>query len=154
MARLPALSKCIATISLGGSLPEKLQAAAAVGFDGVELCAHDLLTFPGGAHEIRDIADGVGIAIVCLRPVWEPGSATQTHAGALTDRAARLCDLAQVLGTGMLGIQAEIHRAATDDPARIAAQLVELAERAARHGLRIGFEALPWARHVRRWQQA
>src|SRR5215211_7630462 len=78
-ARMPALSKCIATISLGGSLPEKLQAAASVGFDGVKLCAHDLLTFPGGAHEVRDIADGVGLAIVCLRPIWEPSPATRTR---------------------------------------------------------------------------
>ncbi len=39
--------KSIATVSLSGTLPEKLEAAAAAGFDGVELFEHDLLTFDG-----------------------------------------------------------------------------------------------------------
>jgi len=36
--------RSIATVSLAGTLPEKLEAAASVGFDGVELFDNDLLT--------------------------------------------------------------------------------------------------------------
>ena len=41
------LRKCIATVALSGSLPDKLEAAATVGFDGVEIMEADLLTFDG-----------------------------------------------------------------------------------------------------------
>ena len=44
--------------------------------------------------------------------------------------------------------------AALDDPARAAADLHEMAERAARRGLRVGYEALAWGRHVKRWREA
>ena len=37
--------RSIATVSLAGNLPEKLEAAASVGFNGVELFENDLLTF-------------------------------------------------------------------------------------------------------------
>ena len=37
--------KCIATVALSGTLPDKLEAAAAVGFDGVEIMESDLLSF-------------------------------------------------------------------------------------------------------------
>jgi 4-hydroxyphenylpyruvate dioxygenase len=43
--------------------------------------------------------------------------------------------------------------APTDD-ARIAAQLFELSERAARRNLRIGYEALAWGRHVSHYEHA
>jgi 4-hydroxyphenylpyruvate dioxygenase len=36
--------RSIATVPLAGTLPEKLEAAASVGFDGVELFDNDLLT--------------------------------------------------------------------------------------------------------------
>ena len=44
-AKSPPLLKSIATVSLSGGLPEKLEAAAAVGFDAVEMFENDLLTF-------------------------------------------------------------------------------------------------------------
>ncbi|MCY1219888.1 Xylose isomerase-like TIM barrel [compost metagenome] len=47
-----------------------------------------------------------------------------------------------------------VQDAALDDPARAAADLHALADVAARRGLRLGYEALAWGRHVRRWRQA
>jgi 4-hydroxyphenylpyruvate dioxygenase len=49
----PPLAKSIATVSLSGTLPEKLEAAAAIGFDGVELFENDLLTFDGSPEDVR-----------------------------------------------------------------------------------------------------
>ena len=68
MSPLPALPKSIATVSLSGTLPEKLEAAAAIGFDGVEIFENDLLTYDGSPEDVRAIADGLGLAITIFQP--------------------------------------------------------------------------------------
>ena len=47
------LRKCIATVALSGTLRDKLEACAAVGFDGVEIMEADLLTFDGSPADVR-----------------------------------------------------------------------------------------------------
>ena len=47
------MKRSIATVSLSGTLPEKLEAAAAAGFDGVELFENDLLYHSGSPQDIR-----------------------------------------------------------------------------------------------------
>ncbi|MDE8342864.1 MAG: 3-keto-5-aminohexanoate cleavage protein, partial [Acidocella sp.] len=58
-----ALPKSIATVSLSGALPDKLEAAARAGFDGVEIFDADLLTFDGTPADIRCIASDLGLEI-------------------------------------------------------------------------------------------
>jgi hypothetical protein len=41
------MQRSIATVSLSGTLPEKLEAIAAAGFDGVEIFENDLLYYDG-----------------------------------------------------------------------------------------------------------
>ena len=53
----PPLAKSIATVSLAGTLADKLETAAAIGFDGVEIFENDLLTFNGAPHEVRSNPD-------------------------------------------------------------------------------------------------
>jgi 4-hydroxyphenylpyruvate dioxygenase len=60
----------------------------------------------------------------------------------------------QALGTDLVLVCSNIHPSAIDDDSRAAADLAEMAERAERRGLRIGYEALAWGRHVNRWRQA
>src|SRR3954468_4018719 len=62
------LAKSIATVSLSGTLPEKLEAAAAIGFDGVEIFENDLLTYDGSPGEIRRIAERLGLANTAYQP--------------------------------------------------------------------------------------
>src|SRR5208283_6086415 len=62
------LPRSIATVSLGGTLPEKLDAAATIGFDAVEIFENDLLTFDGSPADVRRIAEDLGIAIVLYQP--------------------------------------------------------------------------------------
>ncbi|MGI4954196.1 MAG: hypothetical protein ACRYGM_20525, partial [Janthinobacterium lividum] len=54
------LRKCIATVCLSGTLAEKLEAAAAAGFDGVEIFEADLLAFGGSPADVRSICEGLG----------------------------------------------------------------------------------------------
>ena len=45
--------KSIATVSLSGALDAKLWAIADAGFEGVEICENDLLSYPGFGARCR-----------------------------------------------------------------------------------------------------
>jgi 4-hydroxyphenylpyruvate dioxygenase len=146
--------KSIATVSLSGTLPEKLDTAAAIGFDGVEIFENDLLTFDGSPQDVRRIADGLGLAIYCFQPFRDFEAMPAPARSRNLDRAERKFDVAQALGTDLVLVCSNVQPAAIDDDARAAADLAEMAERAARRGLRVGYEALAWGRHVSRWSHA
>ena len=63
------------------------------------------------------------------------------------DRAERKFDTMQALGTELMLVCSNTQPATTAEPERAAADLREMAERAAARGLRVGFEALAWGRH-------
>jgi 4-hydroxyphenylpyruvate dioxygenase len=146
--------RSIATVSLSGTLPEKLEAAAAAGFDGVELFENDLLTFDGTPAEARRIAEGLGLAVTLFQPFRDFEAMPEPQRRRNLERAERKFDLMQALGADLVLVCSNTSPAALDDPARAAADLAEMAGRAARRGLRVGYEALAWGRHVRRWRDA
>jgi len=47
--------RSIATVSLSGTLDEKLRAIAVAGFQAVEIFENDLLSFPGRAAQAREV---------------------------------------------------------------------------------------------------
>lgn len=151
--RAPRL-RSIATVSLSGTLPEKLEAAAAIGFDGVEIFENDLLTFDGTPADIRRIAADLGLAITIFQPFRDFEAMPEPQRRRNLDRAEKKFDVMQALGTDLLLVCSNIQPATIDDPVRAAADLREMAERAAKRGLRISYEALAWGRHVNRWRQA
>ena len=151
MAHLP---RSIATVSLSGTLPEKLDAAATVGFDAVEIFENDLLTYDGSPAEVRRIAEDLGIAIVLYQPFRDFEAMPDPQCARNLDRAERKFDIMQALGTDLVLVCSNTLPAAIDDDARAAADLAEMATRAAARGLRVGYEALAWGRHVNRWRHA
>ena len=60
--------RSIATVSLGGTLLEKLNAIAAAGFDGVEIFENDLLYFDGSPRDVKRIAADLGLSILLFQP--------------------------------------------------------------------------------------
>jgi 4-hydroxyphenylpyruvate dioxygenase len=69
-------------------------------------------------------------------------------------RAERKFDLMQELGTDLLLVCSNVSPDSLGGIDRAAADLRELGERAARRGLRIGFEALAWGRHINDYRDA
>ena len=124
------MAKSIATVSLSGTLPEKLEAAAAIGFDGVEIFENDLLTFDGSPEDVRTIADGLGWPSRCFQPFRDFEAMPEPQRTRNLDRAERKFDVMQALGTDLVLVCSNIHPAAIDDDARAAADLAEMAERA------------------------
>ncbi len=148
------LRKCIATVALSGTLPDKLEAAAAVGFDGVEIMESDLLTFDGSPADVRHICEDLGLVIDLYQPFRDFEAMPEPQRARNIDRAERKFDVMQALGTDLTLVCSNTQAAAISDDSRAAADLAEMAERAARRGLRVGYEALSWARHVTRWGHA
>ncbi len=146
--------KCIATVALSGTLRDKLEACAAVGFDGVEIMEADLLTFEGTPADVRRHCDDLGLTIYIYQPFRDFEAMPDPQRVRNLDRAERKFDIMQALGTDLVLVCSNTQAAAIDDDSRAAADLAEMAERAAKRGLRVGYEALSWARHVNRWGHA
>ena len=60
--------RSIATVSLGGTLVEKLTAIAAAGFDGVEIFENDPLYFDGSPADVNRLARDLGLRILLFQP--------------------------------------------------------------------------------------
>jgi len=148
------LRKCIATVALSGNLADKMEAAARIGFDGVEVMEADLLAFEGSPADVRRIAEGFGITIDLYQPFRDFEANGNPQLVRNLDRVERKFDIMQALGTDLLLVCSNTKATALDDDARAAADLHAMAERAARRGLRVGFEALSWGTHIRLWRHA
>ena len=148
------MQRSIATVCLSGSLPDKLESAAAAGFDGVEIFEQDLLAYEGSPAEAGRMAADLGLAITIFQPFRDFEAMPEQARTRNLDRAERKFDTMQALGTDLVLVCSNVQPATIDDPARAAADLREMAERAAKRGLRVGFEALAWGRHTNRWRQA
>ncbi len=148
------LRKAIATVALSGTLADKLEAAAMVGFDAVEVMEADLLGFDGTPSDLRAMAEDLGIGLDLYQPFRDFEAMPEPQRARNMDRAERKFDVMQELGSELVLVCSNTQPATLDDNARAAADLREMAERAAKRGLRVGYEALSWGKHVRRWRQA
>src|SRR5277367_2255662 len=144
----------IATVSLSGSLEEKLTAAAAARFDAVEIFEADLLYFSGSPREVRDLAADLGLQIALFQPFRDFEGVPDDALRRNLERAERKFDVMQALGAPLMLVCSNVGEHTLDDDARAAAQLHALAERAARRGVRVGYEALAWGRRVKTFGHA
>ena len=147
------MQRSIATVSLSGTLPEKLEAIAAAGFDGVEIFENDLLYYAGSPREVRQLCRDLGLAITLFQPFRDFEGCRRERLQKNLDRAERKFDLMQELGTDLVLVCSNVQADALGDEQLLVDDLCLLAERAGQRGLRIGYEALAWGRHVNTYQQ-
>lgn len=147
------MQRSIATVSLSGTLPEKLEAIAAAGFDGVEIFENDLLYYDGSPRDVRRMCADLGIAITLFQPFRDFEGCRRDRLPRNLERAERKFDLMQELGTDLVLVCSNVAADSLGDEAILVDDLRLLAERAAARGLRIGYEALAWGRHVHTYQQ-
>jgi 4-hydroxyphenylpyruvate dioxygenase len=145
------MRKCIATVSLSGTLGDKLDAIAAARFDAIEVFENDLMYFRGSPRDFARMAADRGLGIDLYQPFREFEGVGDEQFRRNLDRAERKFDVMEALGAPMMLVCSNVSPLAIDDDARAAAQLHELAERAARRNLRIGYEALAWGAQVNRY---
>lgn len=138
----------IATVSISGDFQEKLASIAAAGFDGLEIFENDFLAHDGGPREVGQMIRDAGLEITLFQPFRDFEGMPEPHRSRAFDRAERKFDVMQELGTDLMLICSNTSQASLGGIDRAAADLRELGERAARRGLRVGYEALAWGRHV------
>ncbi|PDT30785.1 hypothetical protein CO660_05445 [Rhizobium sp. L9] len=140
------MKRSIATVTMTGTLPEKLRAASAAGFGGIELCEADI-----GEISLRDIASMAmdwGLQIDVLQPFRNfEGISSFQHERNL-DQADRIFDRMNELGAARMLVCSNTQEQALRDDRLSASQLRDLAGKAAKHGLKVGFEALSWGTHI------
>ncbi len=138
----------IATVTLSGELPDKLEAIARAGFDGVEIFENDFLAFDGSPADVGKMASDLGLKITLFQPFRDFEGMPDALRSRTFDRAERKFDVMQELGTDMVLVCSNVSQAALGGIDRAAADFHELGERAARRGLKVGYEALAWGRYV------
>jgi 4-hydroxyphenylpyruvate dioxygenase len=150
----PAMKYSIATVSVSGTLDKKLQAIAAAGFDAVEIFESDFISFDGSASDVAKICRDLGLSICAFQPFRDFEGMPEPQRTQNFRRAERKFDLMHKLGTDLLLICSNVSPASLGGIDRAAEDLRELGERASSQGLRVGFEALAWGRHVNDYRDA
>src|ERR1700675_1533942 len=136
--------RSIATVSLSGTLDEKLRAIAAAGFDAVEIFENDFLSFSGSPRDVGQLCRDLGLEICAFQPFRDFEGMDEPQRARKFARAERKFDLMGELGTDLLLICSTVSPAAQGGIDRAAADFRALGERAAARSLRVGFEALAW----------
>lgn len=144
----------IATVSLSGSLDEKLGAIAAAKFDAVEIFENDLLSFGGTPTDVGRILQEHKLGVATLQPFRDFEGMPEPQRARGFARAERKFDIMQELGCDLLMICSNCAPDSIGGIDRAAADLRALAERAQARGMRIAFEALAWGRHVNDYRDA
>jgi 4-hydroxyphenylpyruvate dioxygenase len=144
----------IATVSLSGSLTEKLHACAAAGFDGVELFEPDLIANDHSPEEIRALARRLGLSLDLYQPLRDiEGVDEDTFADNLR-RAGATFATAQRLGIDTVLVCSNVATATVDSDEISADQLRRLGDLARQYDVKVAFEALAWGRFVDDYRRA
>lgn len=138
----------IATVSISGDFLEKLSAIAAGGFDGIEIFENDFLAFDGSPRDVGRMVRDKGLQITLFQPFRDFEGMPEPQRARVFDRAERKFDVMQELGTDLMLICSNVSPLALGGIDRAAADFHELGERAAKRGLRVGYEALAWGKHI------
>src|SRR5947209_6317196 len=146
--------RSIATVSIGGALDEKLRAIATAGFDAVEIFENDFTCYDGSAREVASMCSDLGLKICALQPFRDFERMPGPLRAQVFRRIEKKFDLMQELGTDLLLVCSNVSPASLGGIDRAAADFRELGERARSRGLRVGYEALAWGRHVADYRDA
>lgn len=148
------LRTCIATVSLGGTLAEKLDAAAAAGFDAVELLDADLRDSPLSPAQVAARCAGLGLAIELYQPFRRAEGVGAAEFGDVLTRFRGELDVMGELGASSILVVSNTDPDADPDTDLSVRQLTALADAAAGRGMSVTYEALAWGTHIGRFSEA
>ncbi|MFC8683507.1 bifunctional sugar phosphate isomerase/epimerase/4-hydroxyphenylpyruvate dioxygenase family protein [Microbacterium ureisolvens] len=144
----------IATVCLSGTLDEKLAAASAAGFDGVEIFEPDLVASPLSPEHIRARAEELGLTLDLYQPFRDFEGVGPELLEQNLRRAAAKFALMNRLGIQTMLLCSNVASARSGDEQLAAAQLRQLGDLAQRFGVRVAYEALAWGRFVDGYETA
>ena len=146
--------RAIATVCLSGTLEDKLAAAAAAGFDGIEVFEPDLIASPWRPRELAARCADLGLSIDLYQPFRDLDSTDPETFARNLRRADHKFDVMAELGVDTVLVCSSVSDDAVAGTDQLAGQLATVAGRAGDRGLRIAYEALAWGRHVSTWDRS
>jgi sugar phosphate isomerase/epimerase len=142
------------TITLAGTLEQKLAGIRAAGFRQVMLSARDLTSHEGGVAAAVDAVKRSGLRVTGFQVLRDfEGLSGHLHAYKL-DVAKAMLQMCHAVGAKVLLVCSSTSVHATSDAQTIADDLAKLAMLAVPLGIRVAYEALSWGRHVNEYPQA
>ena len=148
------MQRSIATVSISGTLVEKLTAIQAAAFEGVEIFENDLLYFDGSPADVRRIAEDLGLKIMLFQPFRDFDGVSAERLERNLDRAKRKFDVMHELGTDRILVCSNVSPDTIGDDSLMTDQLGALARAAEAAGVIAGYEALAWGKHVKTYRHA
>jgi len=147
-------ARSIATVSLSGTLDEKLRAIATAGFEEVEIFEADLLSFNGSPRDVSDLCGELNLNICAFQPFRDFEGMPEPQRSRNYARAERKFALMHELRTDLMLICSNISPASQGGIDRAAADFRDLGDLAAKHNIKVGYEALAWGAHVNDYRDA
>ncbi|MES2070134.1 MAG: sugar phosphate isomerase/epimerase [Pseudomonadota bacterium] len=142
------------SITLAGPLESKLSASKAAGFSQIMLWAKDLAGHPGGLDQAVRLVRASGIRVTGIQVMRDyEGLSGALHEYKL-DIAKNMLQVCKAVGAPLLMVCSSTSSHASGDLALIAQHLAKLATLAVPLGVRVGYEALSWGRHVNQYTQS
>jgi 4-hydroxyphenylpyruvate dioxygenase len=138
----------IATVSIAGDFATKLEAIAAAGFDGIEIFEQDFLASDLSPQVAGQMVRDHGLEVLLFQPFRDFEGLPDPLRDRAFRRARHKFSLMNALGTDLMLICSSVHPQALGGIDRAAADLAALGDVAAEYGVRVGYEALAWGRHV------
>lgn len=142
------------SITLAGSLEAKLLASRAAGFSQIMLWAKDLAGYPGGIDEAARVVRASGLRVTGLQVMRDFEGLSGTLHEYKLDIARQLLKVCKAVGAPLLLVCSSTSSHASAEPALLARHLAKLATLAVPLGVRIGYEALSWGRHINQYEQS
>jgi sugar phosphate isomerase/epimerase len=136
------------TISLAGTLQQKLAAIEGAGFSQVMLMARDLVGHAEGIEDAVRIVKASGLRVTGFQVLRDfEGLSGHLHEYKI-DVAKAMLEMCHAVGAKVLLACSSTSTHASSDPETLARDLRKLAMLALPQGIRIAYEGLSWGRHV------
>lgn len=148
------MRRTIATVSISGTLEEKLSAISAAKFDGIELFDNDLVASALSPTQVSARCADLGLSIELFQPIRDLEGLSPAGFADARRRLERKLDIMEQLGVTMALVCANATPGAIDDLDLSAEQMHAMGDVAGERGIRLAFEALAWGTHINRVTQA
>jgi len=142
------LKTSIATISISGTLVEKLSAIASRGYDAVEIFENDLLSAAQSAKEIGAICRDLGLEVAMLQPFRDYEGLAPDQRARAEERMRRKFAVMEDLGTDLILLCSNCSPHAVGERDVLLEDLARIAGIAGEHNKRLAYEALAWGTHI------
>lgn len=144
------MKTCMATVSLGGTLDEKIDGIAAAGFDGLELLCTDVHASALSPRDIAARCAALGLTIDLYQPFRRAEGVTHTEFRDVLARFHRELSMMEALGATSILVVSNTDDDADSSRDLSATQVAALGSAAGEHGITVMFEALAWGTHINR----